>query len=280
MAKFAGSQARAIGAEIRKYRDSLGWTLERLAEATDVSRSTLSRIETGVRKASVGEVASILTALSVTGAAKDRLINLAGDASGTWVGIGSGIAQQLSAISAYEVEAQGIHEFQVSVLPGLLQTAEYARVLISTSPLGSAERERAVFTRVGRQTVLTRPGLQRYSAFIDEAALRRRVSSSPKIMATQLNHLISVGEDASNSVRVVPFSVGAYWGCEGAFTLYELGEDRNVVYQENQGNGVFIDDESASVYKNVLENLGNVALDSSESRRLISTYLEQYENEI
>ncbi|WP_168586443.1 helix-turn-helix transcriptional regulator [Saccharopolyspora sp. ASAGF58] len=280
MVKFAGSQARAIGAEIRKYRDSLGWTLEKLAEATDISRSTLSRIETGVRKAGVDEVASILTALSVTGSPKDRLINLAGAASGAWVGIGSGIAQQLSAISAYEAEAQGIYEFQVSVLPGLLQTAEYARVLISTSPLGSAERERAVFTRVGRQAVLTRPGLRRYSAFIDEAALRRRASGDPKMMATQLSHLITVGEGASKSVRVIPFSVGAYWGCEGAFTLYELGEDHNVVYQENQGSGVFIDDQSASVYKSVLENLDNVALDPSESRQLISTYLEQYENEV
>lgn len=128
--------------------------------------------------------------------------------------------------------------------------------------------------------MLTRPGLRRYRAFIDEAALQRKVSSDPKTTVGQLNHLIRIGEEPGKSVRIVPFSVGAYWGCEGAFILYELGESNTVAFQENQGTGVFIDDQSAAVYQDVLKNLDNVALDSSESRRLISTYLEQYENEV
>lgn len=280
MSKFAGSQARAIGAEIRRSRDSLGWTLDRLATATDISRSTLSRIETGVRRPEVGEVASVLTALSVTGSAKDRLIRLAGDASGAWVGIGAAIAQQQSAIAAYEKEALGIYEFQVSVIPGLLQTPTYARGLISTSPFGSAERERAVFARVGRQSVLARSGLRQYSAFVDEAALRRHVTLDARTMIEQLTTLINIGDELGKSVRVLPFSAGAYWGCEGAFTLYELGSDHQVVYQENAGSGVFIEDQSTEVYEKILGNLDNVALDATESNALISSYLERYGNGI
>ncbi|MBK0869561.1 MAG: helix-turn-helix transcriptional regulator [Saccharopolyspora sp.] len=278
MSKFAGSQARAIGAEIRRSRDSLGWTLDRLANATDISRSTLSRIETGVRRPEVDEVASVLTALSVTGPAKDRLIRLAGDVSGTWVGVGDAVAQQLSAISAYEAEAQSIYEFQVSVMPGLLQTPDYTRGLISTTPLGSAERERAVFNRVGRQSVLARPGL-RYSAFFDEAALRRRVKSHAGTMVEQLRALITVGGEEGRSVRVVPFSAGAYWGCESSFVFYGLG-GCHVVYLENQGSGVFIDGQSEDTYWKVLENLDNVALDAAESKALVTGYLEEYENEL
>lgn len=276
MSKFAGSQARAIGAEIRRSRDSLGWTLDRLANATDISRSTLSRIETGVRRPEVGEVASVLTALSVTGPVKDRLIRLAGEVSESWVGIGAAIAQQQSAIAAYEKEALAIYEFQVSVVPGLLQTPTYARGLISTSPFGSAERERAVFARVGRQSVLTRAGLRQYSAFIDEAALRRHVTLDAHTMVEQLSALIRIGGDVGKSVRVLPFSAGAYWGCEGAFTRYEFDGGHSVVYQENAGSGVFIEDQSAEAYEKILKNLDNVALDAPESNALISIYLERY----
>lgn len=279
MPKFAGSQARAIGAEIRRSRDSLGWTLDRLAAATDISRPTLSRIETGVRRPEIDEVASILTALSVTGPAKDRLIRLSRDTGGTWVGIGEAVAQQRSAITAYESEATSIHEFQVSVIPGLLQTTGYARGLINTSPLGSAERERGFSSRVWRQAVLTRTGLV-YRAFIDEAVLLRRIASDPRTMAEQLRTLIRTGEQAERSVRIVPFAAGAYWGCEGAFTLYRLGDEHSVVYQENQGSGVFIEDQSAEIYWSVLENLDNVALSAEESKELISHYLERYEDEV
>lgn len=278
--KYAGSQARAIGAEIRQARDSLDWTLEKLAAATDISRSTLSRIETGARRPEVSEVASVLTALSVTGAAKERLIDLAGEAAGAWVGIGSAMAQQLSALAAYEADAHSIYEFQVSVIPGLLQTQGYARALISTSPLGSAGRDRAVFTRVERQSALSRAGLLHYSAFIDEAALRRRVGADPRTMVEQLRKLTRRSEDAGKSVRVLPFSAGAYWGCEGPFTMYSIGASHNVVYQENAGSGVFIEDEAADVYTKVLANLDDIALDTSESNVLLAGYTERYEHDL
>lgn len=119
---------------MRRARDSLEWTLETLAAATDISRSTLSRIETGARRADVGEVASILTALAVTGPAKQRLLRLAGEGAGTWVEIGSAMDQQLSAIAAYESEARSISDFQISVIPGLLQTSDYARNRTTSSP--------------------------------------------------------------------------------------------------------------------------------------------------
>ncbi|MGW0893746.1 helix-turn-helix domain-containing protein [Saccharopolyspora sp. NPDC002578] len=279
MPKYAGSQARAIGAEIRQARDSLDWTLEKLAAATDISRSTLSRIETGARRADVSEVASILTALAVTGTAKDRLIRLAGDTSTTWVGIGDGIPPQLKAISSYEADAHAIHEFQVSVIPGLLQTPAYARSLIGTSPLGSVERERAVFSRVERQAVLTRPGLRCHNVFIDEAALRRNVTANARTMMEQLQNLIAVGHLPGRSVRVIPFSAGAYWGCESSFTLYEL-DGNHVAYQENQASGVFIEGKDADIYVKVLDNLTDVALSSSESNDLMSTYLKEHDHDL
>jgi transcriptional regulator with XRE-family HTH domain len=273
--RFAGSQARAIGAEIRKHRESLNRTLEQVSALTGISRSTLSRIETGVRKPTVDEVASVLTALNVIGPGKERLVRLTADGPYAWVGIGAGIAAQLSAVSTYEAEATSISTLQISVFPGLLQTSEYARVLISTSPLGSAERERAVFTRVGRQSVLTRPGLKSYRAFIDEAAFQRKVGGS-EIMTKQLRHLIQVGQQAGKSIRVLPFEAGAYWGCEGAFTLYKFGDDHCAVFQENQGSGVFIDDnKDTEGYEKVLDNLDNIALNTVESEQLITDYLKR-----
>jgi transcriptional regulator with XRE-family HTH domain len=276
MVRFAGSQARAIGAEIRKYRESLGWTLDQVGERTGISRSTLSRIETGVRRASVDEVASILTALSIKGTGKEKLISLASDGSTNWVGIGAGISHQLTAVSVYENEARHIYELTISIFPGLIQTSEYARALISTSPMGSAERERRVFSRVGRQAVLTRPGLETYCAYVDEAAFQRK-TSNPRVMRGQLEHLIQVGNQPRISIRVLPFDAGFYWGCEGSFNLYSLDKGRCVVYQENRGTGVFIEDEDTETYKNVLSNLDGIALSPGESRNLINGYLERCE---
>ncbi|MEU6130173.1 helix-turn-helix transcriptional regulator [Saccharopolyspora sp. NPDC047091] len=277
MPKFAGSQARAIGAEMRRARDSLEWTLETLAAATDISRSTLSRIETGARRADVGEVASILTALAVTGPAKQRLLRLAGDTSETWVGVGSAVTSQLSAVSSYEAEAHEIHEFQVSVIPGLLQTASYARALFGSTPLGSAERERGVFYRVERQATLRRSTLRSYNAFLDETALRRKVTTDEKTMSQQFHNLLAVAACPGRSVRVIPFSAGAYWGCEGPFILYALN-DHHVAYHENQSSGVFIDGEATDVYQQVLNNLDNVALDQDESNELITSYLKEQDH--
>ncbi|MCA1280429.1 helix-turn-helix transcriptional regulator [Saccharopolyspora sp. 7B] len=279
MPKFAGSQARAIGAEMRRARDSLEWTLETLAAATDISRSTLSRIETGARRADVGEVASILTALAVTGPAKQRLLRLAGEGAGTWVEIGSAMEQQLSAIAAYESEARSSSDFQISVVPGLLQTSDYARDLIGTSPLGTASRDRAVRTRIARRSALNRPALSDYRAFIDEAALRRRVGADPRTMADQLRKLMETVQKPGLEVRVLPFSSGAYWGCEGPFTLFDLGS-HHVVYQENAGSGVFIEDQAIELYQRVLVNLDRLALDASESNDLLTRYAKRYEHDL
>lgn len=77
---------------------------------------------------------------------------------------------------------------------------------------------------------------------------------------------------------MLPFSAGAYWGCEGAFTLYDLNDKHSVVYQENAGSGVFVEDSAAEVYRKILENLDEVALSPAESCSLISNYLERYED--
>lgn len=226
------------------------------------------------------EVASILTALGVRGTSKERLLCLAADESQTWVGIGDGISQQLSAVSAYEADATAISTLQISIFPGLLQTSDYARVLVSTSPLGSAERERAVFTRVGRQSVLSRPGLESYTAFIDEAAFRRSVGSA-RIMVDQLSHILHVERQPGKTIKILPFDAGTYWGCEGAFIMYELVDDHRVIFLENQGSGTFIDDKSTEAYKRVLDNLEQVALDTKESEKLIVRYREWYqENDV
>lgn len=273
--RSGGARARGFGAEIRERRNSLGWTMDHVVAQVGMSKPTLSRIENGQRACTSHEAVSILTVLGVTGTERERLVNLTRpDDQQSWLGVGGALAQQLRTYTAFTQDATEIFDFHIALIPGILQTAEYARALISTGSLTEDVMEKTVAARLGRQANLSRPTLRRYTAFLDETSLCRTVGNS-KIMVAQFAQLVRLSESARITIRIIPFSAGNHRGCDGPFSLFELDGQPRIIHIENQTTGVFIDDpEHTDPYLEIIQRIEEKALNQEESNKLLTDYQE------
>ncbi len=171
--------------------------------------------------------------------------------------------------------------YQSSIVPGLLQTPEYARAMHQGSLPAEFTTERAdalIEVRLRRQQVLTtRDPLLRLEAIIDEAVLHRVVGSSG-VMAAQLRHLVEVGNMPNVTLRAIPFGAGAHPAMDNMFNILEFGDVApRVVYVEGLMGWLFIEKErDVARYEQILEHLREIALNPKETIDLISKIGAQY----
>ncbi|MFE5737766.1 helix-turn-helix domain-containing protein [Streptomyces celluloflavus] len=169
-----------------------------------------------------------------------------------------------------EEAAAIIRSFQVQVVPGLLQTEDYARAVFSARRLEADRVEEQVTARMERQHILTRKTPPELWVVLDEHVLRRR-TGSPETMRAQLEHLISAAEIPSNVFQVVPYDVGAHAGNEGPFAALTLNEGRDVVYADGFLQGqIFADPADVKAAVRAYDLLTAVALSPSRSIDLIA----------
>ncbi|MDW5327311.1 DUF5753 domain-containing protein [Plantactinospora sp. KLBMP9567] len=141
-----------------------------------------------------------------------------------------------------EQEATGIRCFQLSVIPGLLQTEGYARALLVSGGLLTADQvEQQVAARLARQEILTRPDPPLFTAVIDERVLHQPVGGA-EAMRDQLRHIVKLcAEQPRVRIQIVPTSAGAYAGLNGPFVIATLPDGDDVVYLDDQLQGRFIE---------------------------------------
>ncbi|SBT54166.1 helix-turn-helix domain-containing protein [Micromonospora narathiwatensis] len=140
-----------------------------------------------------------------------------------------------------EQEATALRSFQPLVVPGLLQTEDYARALHEgASQLVGDEMEQQVAARLARQAVLTRPAPPQFVAVLDYTVLERPVGG-PKVMQEQLRHIIEVGRRPRVHLHLVPRGTGAYPGLNGAFVIATPPEGGDIAYLENQLQGSIVE---------------------------------------
>lgn len=171
-----------------------------------------------------------------------------------------------------EQHARIIRWWEALLIPGLLQTADYARELFSAwQTIEDADMvERSLTLRMDRQAVFDRPDPPTLLAVIDETVLWRRIGNS-EIMRTQLEYLIDMSTRPNIAVHIVPASVGAHAGLLGAFILADLeSESGKVVYLETPDQGLVSDAANlASKILGVFERVRSEALPKGASRELI-----------
>jgi transcriptional regulator with XRE-family HTH domain len=264
---------RQLGAELRRLRDAAGLTIQRVAQHLECSDSKISRIERGQVSATPRDVGDMLDLYPVDDWKREELVQLARQARRRpWWEVE--FHDLPLAYASYEAAARTIRTYQVQLVPGLLQTEDYARaVLRALRPgLEPPDVEGRIEVRIRQQAILTRPEPAGVHAVLDEAVLRRPVGSAA-VMRRQLERLLTWIEHPNVTVQILPFAAGEHAGMDGAFVLFGFGgpPEMDVVYLENTTNDFLLEEgDAVARYRVLFGHLREQALDPEESRAVIS----------
>jgi len=265
---------RQLGQELRRLREAAGTTIDQVAERLNCSASKISRIETGQSGVSSREVRDILAAYEVEGELAEWLVEMAREAKqrGWWQLYGTVLT---SAYVGLEAAAAELRSFEPLVIPGLLQTEEYARamVLAGWPDMSTEEVEQRIRVRMKRQSLLFQDDPLQLSIILDEAALRRPVGGIDA-MRRQLDKLVNAAGLPHVTLQVLPLSAGAHGGMDGAFTilLFEEQANQNLVFAANGAGGLFLEkDEEIERYASIFAGLQRGALSPARSIEMIAT---------
>lgn len=264
---------RRLALELRQLRERSGLSREQIAEATEINRATLYRIETAQAKPQVRTLRALLDAYRVPEEYQSELVSLLKSAGEErWLRAASDVPAQYATYIACEQEARGVLNYESLFIPGLFQTEAYARTVIpgGAPELPSNEVEGRVAARMARQA--PRDPALIIKVIIDEAALHRRVGSA-SIMREQLRRLLNDSEQPHITIQVIPYDVGAHPGMHGSFVI--LCQDFNdLVYIEARTTDLFLEGEQdVKRYHLMFEQLGNIAATPKGSRDLIARVL-------
>ncbi len=268
---------RRLAAELRSLRASSGLTRDEVVERTGINAVTMYRIEHArVRP----QTRTLRTLLDLYGVEKDQQAELVGwlrDARerGWLHAYQSELPEQYMTFIGFEGEAESAWNYDSLLVPGLLQTEDYARAVIRAGfpTAGRDEIEHRVEVRMARQEVLRGENPLRLWGIADEAALRRQVGG-PGVMRAQLRHLLEASELPNITFQVIPFDVGAHAGMPGSFIVLQFTEEAipDVIYVDSMAGELFLEEESdVRRYKLVFEHLRAVAASPDVSRRLIAS---------
>jgi transcriptional regulator with XRE-family HTH domain len=235
---------RQLGAELRRLRERAGRTVAEVAKDLAWSESKLSRIETATIGIRTGDLDRLLDRYGVVGAERARLTALAGQARqrAWWEAYGDVLPNAYETYIGFEAEASSIFTYEAQLVPGLLQTSEYASAIMQAE-LADDRPEiigQRVQVRMARQAVLTRDPPPQLWAVLDEDVLRRPIGGTD-VQRRQLLRLAEVSERPNVTVQVLPFSVGAHRGLAGSFAILEFAvdPDSSLVYCDGMTGGVF-----------------------------------------
>lgn len=261
-------RARRLRRELKRLRREAGLSTDAAGERSGMSGPTISRIENGKRAISVDETERLLDVYGVPVPRQRAILDLAERANelGWWQAYTGQISPDAQTTIALEEEATKITNFQLAVVPGLLQTAEYARKILQSSNIHDTPRavETKVAARMARQSILTRPDAPELHVIIDEGALRRH--DDAEVMSRQLRHLVDSASRPNVTIQVVPFSAGQHASTEGSCVVFEFGEDPVIILLEGKLSDLFLEEpEEIETYQEAVQRLLRVALDPTES---------------
>jgi transcriptional regulator with XRE-family HTH domain len=263
---------RELGALLRALRNEKGLTIEQVAASLLCSTSKVSRMETGHVAATMRDIRDLCQLYGITDQAeRDRLRALAreGKQAGWW----QSYDLDFSTYVGLEAAATALQYYQSTIVPGLLQTADYARAMLEVTvpKLAPGRIEELLEVKLTRQGVLTRDPPLRLRAVLDEAALHRSVGG-PAVMAVQLDRLIRAASSPDITIQIVPYAAGAHPAMDSTFNILEFtGTVPSVVYVEGLLGWIYLD-RPAEIdrYRQVFECLSTLALSPKESIELVA----------
>ncbi|MCG7529090.1 helix-turn-helix domain-containing protein [Streptomyces sp. OfavH-34-F] len=270
---------RKLGEELRSLRHASGLTSREAAQLLGWHQSKVSRIETGVSGVRPDDVNRLLDAYGMDDPKLREVLGaLAGSAggggAGWWHAYRGLIPPQYRDFISLESQARTARTLETSVVPGLLQTADYARAVTRASldGLPSGQLDSLVEVRLTRQGVLRSDPPLRLSAVLDEAVLRREVGGR-RVMRQQLRHLARVAQLPHVQLQLLPFTVGGYVGLTSPFVIFSFptASDLDVVVLDHLTSSLYLErKEDLAAYSAAFRTLQAHALSPEHTLDLIA----------
>lgn len=271
---------RQLGRYLRDQRGQARLSVRAAAQALEWSEAKMWRIETGQTSMRSLDVEQMCRVYGAPADLTQALMGLAKEttARGWWHSYGDVIPEYFDLYIGLEESASSLQWYESELVPGLLQTEDYARTLIRAhkSGVGDDEIERLVQVRIARQALLTRvTAAPTVDIMINEAVLCRPVGSN-SIMAAQIERLMVVSEYHNVSIRVIPFDAGLHYGVmSGPFVILRFltGSDGRMaepptVYVEGLTGALYLDKpKEIERYEQTFEIMRDSCLGDRESKQ-------------
>lgn len=270
---------RRLAAELRRLRQESGLTAQAVGVRLSWSKAKVSRYEQARSGFKTEDVERLLEVYGVSGGYRDRLLALAREAAqkGWWEAFSDVLPEEQLAFISLEAEAASVQQWQITVVPGLLQTERFARHVFSgyqgVRRVPPSVIDRRVQTRLIRQQLLTRDQPLELHAIIDESVLRRQ-RADRLVMYEQLRHLAEVSELSNVTLQVLPLD-GPKELALDSFQILRFGKAHetqlhDVVSAEVVHSYLFVEGEIDTFeFTLAFERLARDALEPEESRELI-----------
>jgi transcriptional regulator with XRE-family HTH domain len=269
---YSTMRMRYVGRVLAEWRGRAGLTGDVVAERLNWARSKISKLENASQTITPADVISMAVVYGVSESERDELVDEVQHATerGWWLSYGDAVtAKQFDRYVDFESEAISVSNFEIDLVPGLLQTEDYARSIARafTPTADQAQIQHRVELRKRRQARLFADHPLEFDAVVNEAAFRQLVGGRD-VMRSQLKHLSRIAHLPNVSIRMIPFDSGAYPTMGRPFVLlhFDRPEWLDVAYQENLNSCIYVErpDEVAH-YTAGYTGLGERALSKAET---------------
>jgi transcriptional regulator with XRE-family HTH domain len=269
---------RELGVLLKSLRTEKGWTVDQVADRLKVSSSKVSRLENGLRGVSAADIRNLCDLYEVDGEQRQRLTELAraGKQRARWQPLGL----PYSTYVGLEAEAASISDYGLGIMPGLLQTPDYARAVVRAAvPKWVPEVvNQRVEGRMARQQLLFSEHPPQLEAVVDESVLYR-VVGSPAIMRAQLQRLLELADLPSVTLRVITYDAGALPAGNNKFIILRFAQPTvpDVVYIEGLTRDEYLKDpHEVEVYNTTFRTLVHLAASPGATREIITRMIAGY----
>ena len=271
---------RELGFLLRQLRTDRGLSIEEVTQRAMFSATKLSRLETGRVGASPRDIRDLCIVYEITNAEqRDRLMDLAreGKQRAWWQKYDLPYATYVG----LEAEAASISNYDMGVIPGLLQVEGYARAIFESGEpaLDAVTVEQHVEARIRRQILLSGDDGPFFHCIVDEAALRRPVGG-PAVMRSQLSRIAQAAALPKVTFQLIPFEAGAHPGLDSNFAILAFNKPmvNDVVYVEGAVGNIYLESVAElERYTGIFSRLKSIALDPEGSAAMVARIAATYE---
>ncbi|MFD8079518.1 helix-turn-helix transcriptional regulator [Streptomyces sp. NPDC059718] len=275
---------RQLAAKLKELREQADLTMAEVAAAIEINQGSLSRIESGDRGTTPVLVKAMLECYGVSDSAtRDDVLDLVradqAQRQQWWRKYSAVInTTQYGGYLALESSATTLRNYETELIPGLLQTEEYARQVIISMRVDLDDKgvEALVKVRMNRKNLLAGEDAVKLWAIIDEAAFRR-IEPTPQVLRGQLEHLQTVMTQTNITVQLLPFTAGFHPGLDGSFVLMGFPEPNpDVVWMENGRHSVYFEGpDDVERYTEAFDHLRALALGPPETRSRLDSMIKE-----